>query len=548
MLPMKGLLNRLSRTSKRQELPPLPPAAELPFAFEKSVGIAVSNRQLFIEQLYHSCRQQLQLLRETLGLTTAVLLWPGPEAGKLTPYVWVSASGQLLTAPFCYGLGITGLFKEHRQLFLAPLRAQSPAIPYYSSGAETGSFMAARLDLASFAGNQNNGFVILCADRESQDNWNERERTIFGLAAEQLTFLIDQTKEFYLCERQRHIYQEAFEGLRALNAALGLDSSFAAIGDAVRRIMPADFIAISLVEADMYRLSYVHGENAEQLTGQHFAIDQGLVGQVLKYARTLPEKADYEGNSPILSPAHRFAGFRSLMIVPLAQEERPVAGALIVAARQPGVFSRTSREMLEMLAGQMALKIELAQSHEQINRLATIDALTGIANRRAYQRGFETMLERAGRRGGSLQLILCDIDHFKRINDRYGHPFGDEVLRQVAKLFGRVVRSIDLAARTGGEEFAILLEDSDAKGAWKVAERLRLMVEELELKDAGEMVPVTISLGIAAFPQDAASLEKLVSLADQALYQAKEAGRNRTVAWSAMKNSSATEDHAKHQV
>ena len=127
--------------------------------------------------------------------------------------------------------------------------------------------------------------------------------------------------------------------------------------------------------------------------------------------------------------------------------------------------------------------------------------------------------------------ILCDIDHFKKINDSFGHPVGDEVLRQVSKLFDRVVRAVDLAARTGGEEFAILLEDADEDGAWKVAERLRRLVEGMELIVQGKRVAVSISLGISAFPRDANSIEKLVSWADQALYHAKGAGRNRSVLW-----------------
>jgi len=529
---MKDLLKRLSPVAKHQELPySLPPAADLPFRFETGSGIAVPNRSLFIEQLFYSCRQQLKLLQEALDLTTVILLWPGPAAGQLSPYVWVTNTEQLVTTPIPNGTGITGVLKEQRQVFLAPLRTQSPAIPYYPPSADTGSFMAARLELTSFAENQAAGSVILCADRMSQDSWTQQERTVFSLAAEQLVTLIDQGREFYLCDRQRHAYLQAFEGVRALNSALGLESAFVAIVDAVRQIVLADFIAVSLVESERHRLSHIVGENADQLLGQSFPVDQGLVGKVLKYARTLPDKADYQGTSPILSHDHQFAEYRSLMIVPLVQEERPVTGALIVAARQPGVFSRTCREMLEMLAGQAAVKIELAQSHEQINRLATIDTLTGIANRRAYQRGFEAMLERADRRGGSLYLVLCDIDHFKRINDRFGHPFGDEVLRRVARLFERVIRSNDLAARTGGEEFAILLEDSDEQGAWKVAERLREMVEQLKLRFRGEIVPVAISLGIAAFPRDADSLEKLVSCADQALYRAKDEGRNRTVRW-----------------
>lgn len=534
-MPMRGLLNRLTHPAKRQGRQfPLSPSANLPFVLEQGADQAVPNRQLIIDQLQNSCRLQLELLQKVLGLTTAVLLWPGPAAGELSLYAWVSESTDLIGGPYQLGTGVTGVLKEHRLLYLAPLRKQSPAIPYYPSHELAGSCMAARLELTFLPHCRQSGSVILCVDRPSRDSWSEQEKAIFNLAAEQLTTLIDQAREFYLCDRQRYAYLRAFDGLRILNSSLGLASVFAATVSAVRKVIPADFIAVILAEGERFRVDHVVGDDKEMVAGQSFPVDQSLVGQVLKYARTLPEHADYRGTSPVFSEEHRLAGYRSLMIVPLLQEERPVAGALIVAARQREVFSRTCREMLEMLASQVAVKIELAQSHEQINRMATVDVLTGIANRRAYQRGFEAMLERAGRRGGSLQLILCDIDHFKRINDRHGHPFGDEVLRRVARLFDRVVRSVDLAARTGGEEFAILLEDSDQAGAWKVAERLRKLVVKLDVTDQGEAVPVSISLGIASFPQDAASLEKLVSFADQALYRAKHEGRNRTVLWNAL--------------
>ena len=532
MIAMKNLIHRLARTSAtRQQQVLRGQSAELPFAYEKNPDIAVPNRQVFIDRLLASCRLQLEILKKSLGLNTVVLLWPGPVDGQLTPYGWATDSEHFLEEPIQAGHGVIGVLKEHRQLFLAPLRAQSPDIPYYPSNELAGSFMAVRLELNSLVSLRPNGAVILCADRLSSAAWTEQERNIFLLTADQLSLQIDQAREFYLCDRQRHVYLRAFDGLQKLNAALGLESAFAAIVAAVLEIVPADFVAISLVERGQHRINYVVGENAPKLAGQSFPVEQGLVGQVLKYGRTLPEVPEYQGTSPVFSNAHLFADYRSLMIVPLIQDKRAATGALVVAARGEAVFHRNSREMLEMLANQMAVKIELAQSHEQINRLATVDTLTGIANRRAYQRGFEAMLERAARSGGSLYLILCDIDYFKRINDRFGHPFGDEVLQQVARLFERVVRSGDLAARTGGEEFAILLEGSDEKGAWKVSERLRKLVAELQLKTPTEVVEVTISLGIAAYPKDAGSLEKLVSLADQALYAAKRNGRNRTVLW-----------------
>ena len=141
------------------------------------------------------------------------------------------------------------------------------------------------------------------------------------------------------------------------------------------------------------------------------------------------------------------------------------------------------------------------------------------------------MYERARRRVGPFSLIICDIDLFKRVNDTYGHPFGDQVILQVARQLKEVVRTGDLAARIGGEEFAVLLEDTGLAGALDVAERLRKKVEKLSLFSQGEAVPVTISLGVTEFPLDTDNQETLFNYADQALYHAKESGRNRSVCW-----------------
>lgn len=508
--------------------------ADLPLVTELGGQAAVPNRQAIIAQLQQDCQRQLDLLRFSLRLTTAALLWSGPESDQLSLYTCSSESPKLIYGPYPLGTGLTGVLKEQSEFLLAPVREHSPAIPYYQNNRGAGSFMAIRLFIPGDDGYPGDGLGILCVDRSATENWSEMEHKIVTMTGEQLLSSVQSARQLLISDRDRHAYRRAFDGVRELNASLGLDSAFVATAEAVRSVVPADFLAISLAEDRQHRIVYAEGEKAEALAEQAFPLEQGVVGQVLKYARTLPENADYRGTSPVFSEAHLFADYRSLMIVPLCQKDGPAIGALIVAARQDGAFSRTCREMLELVATQIAIKIDLANAHEKINRMATIDSLTGIANRRAYQRGFEAMLDRAKRRSGALYLVLCDIDHFKRINDGFGHPAGDEVLRQVARLFDRVVRTVDLAARTGGEEFAILLEDADENGAWKVAERLRKLVEELELIFLGKRAVVTVSLGIAAFPQDANNLEQLVSCADRALYHAKHAGRNRSVLWSAI--------------
>lgn len=155
---------------------------------------------------------------------------------------------------------------------------------------------------------------------------------------------------------------------------------------------------------------------------------------------------------------------------------------------------------------------------------ALTDPLTGLANRRALDGAFARMLAHATRTAAQFSLVLLDLDHFKLVNDRYGHDRGDEVLAGIAHLLGSTARKSDLPARFGGEEFLVLLPDTDAPGAAAVAEKFRTAMELLSFP--GVQAPVTGSFGVATFPQDGTSMDSLLHGADLALYEAKKAGRN----------------------
>lgn len=170
-----------------------------------------------------------------------------------------------------------------------------------------------------------------------------------------------------------------------------------------------------------------------------------------------------------------------------------------------------------------------AQYHEEIYRLTIVDGLTQIHNKRYLSEALERELIRARRHGRDLSILMFDIDHFKRINDSYGHAAGDTILHKVATILAGQVRRVDLAARYGGEEFAVVLEDTDRSGALVMGERIRAAVSALELGDMGIASPVTVSVGIASIPTDCADTDSLLVTADEALYQAKRDGRNRCV-------------------
>lgn len=184
-------------------------------------------------------------------------------------------------------------------------------------------------------------------------------------------------------------------------------------------------------------------------------------------------------------------------------------------------------ELRELAEALNAMADRIAQRRAELVDLATTDPLTGLPNRRALRAGMTRELDHARRRGAPLSLILLDLDHFKAVNDEYGHLAGDLVLRQVGKILQSQVRSTDMAGRHGGEEFAVLLPDTGHDAALGTAERVRSALSHTPIEFQGHTVRVTASLGVVTYPEHGLTSEELVRRADVALYAAKRAGRDR---------------------
>jgi diguanylate cyclase (GGDEF)-like protein len=175
---------------------------------------------------------------------------------------------------------------------------------------------------------------------------------------------------------------------------------------------------------------------------------------------------------------------------------------------------------------------EIRERDTRLNHLATTDSLTGLANRRHAMDVMQTMVTRARRKQEPFGLVMLDIDHFKRINDQYGHPVGDLVLKAVATTLSRAAREIDLVARTGGEEFLVLCDNSDVEATHQIAERMRAAIEQAEVSGENAIpLKVTVSAGVHASVPESEDFALSLALVDAALYQAKQNGRNRVVNW-----------------
>ena len=228
----------------------------------------------------------------------------------------------------------------------------------------------------------------------------------------------------------------------------------------------------------------------------------------------------------------------SIAVAPFRREtgtegERPepeTFGALVVESDTPDALTHGELRNLSLLGTIAATSLQVSWEIEEVSRRARTDALTGLANRRHFDDELARLLESSDRHGQPAALIVADIDHFKRINDTWGHDAGDTVLRHVARVFLDVIRGIDLCARYGGEEIVVLLPQTRLAGAVEVAERLRRALELRPAPFRGDTIVVTCSVGVAAYPQCTTRRDGLFAAADRALYDAKQNGRNQVKA------------------
>ncbi len=201
-------------------------------------------------------------------------------------------------------------------------------------------------------------------------------------------------------------------------------------------------------------------------------------------------------------------------------------GILALGKKESGSpYSHEDMQLIVKIASQGGIIIENAQLYRQAKTRANTDELTGLYNHRSFHERIEQEIARGSRFGGAFSLIMLDIDLFKAYNDIYGHLAGDQVLRKVGRYIENSVRSIDLAFRYGGEEFAVILPEARLDDAYKVAERIRKTIES---KSSSRAMPITASLGVGNWPNDGVMKEEVIGLTDAALYRAKQTGRNNT--------------------
>jgi len=229
-----------------------------------------------------------------------------------------------------------------------------------------------------------------------------------------------------------------------------------------------------------------------------------------------------------LKDIRRFRDYGSEVIAPLIHSHRLVGMVLIGSKINGEAYNQTDLEMLTLITNIVSVAIANAQLYQKVRETSITDELTTLYNYRYFRIRLRDEVFRARRTGRPMSLAILDVDNFKHYNDTLGHPAGDQVLKQIAKIMKKAVRDTDVVARYGGEEFCVILPEVDVAGSRSFAERLRKDVEEYPffMEDTQPGGKVTISIGVATYPVDATIIKELLVRADVALYRAKRKGRN----------------------
>lgn len=317
-----------------------------------------------------------------------------------------------------------------------------------------------------------------------------------------------------------------FDLARRLGGTLELDRVLAILTDLAGRALGEHAFAVLLIEEGTGDL-VVRGVSglSESVTGTRVRAGDGPAGWAARERSTvrIPDTRE-DPRRPLLPWQGGAAG--TILAVPMLHQEEAI-GVLVFFRPAPDAFPPAEVRLLESVAGQAAISIENARLHQKMVRLSQTDALTGAHNRRSLFARLQMERERCERFEHPMAVALVDVDHFKRFNETFGHAAGDGILRKVAQVLVGAVRKVDLVARYGGEEFAVLLPRADRAAALAAGEKLRAAVAEAAIPHAG-VGPghVTISVGVAVWPDDGADLGELIDGADAALYAAKRSGRD----------------------
>ncbi len=473
----------------------------------------------------------LSLAAEALGAETAAVYWPDESGGSLVlrqmhpPEAEGQAEKKIPLASQIIG----GVFRGGEAAVLGRLGAGDERLAGLP-GRVVHSLAAAPATLQEAAqadpsGSRRTVLGVLVATSSEPDAFREKMGMLTGFA-DQVAGILHSTHEVLRSEVEGKKHELLSDASNALSASLKEDDILETLMNKTAAMMGYGIGAYFQVDGkDKVSLKKFR-RPAAAAVGRVLSVRKGLLRYIIDSHRPLifNDLGDLRRQVPVVPGLD--LDCRSLVAVPVMTENRPT-GIFLAADREPAKFDYVQLDILVVLANQVAVLLSNAALHRRMEQMAITDGLTGLVNHRRFHEMLEAALTRVKRHPEPLSLILLDIDFFKKVNDTHGHPFGDVVLKGVAEHLRSLAREVDVVARYGGEEMALLLVNTDRRGAESMAERVMKGLRQRRFRHEGREVSVTASLGSATHPDDGLLATDLIRAADEALYRSKRDGRDR---------------------
>jgi diguanylate cyclase (GGDEF)-like protein len=480
-----------------------------------------------LDDLQRSLSAALDLCRLTLDCRSVLALSLDASGRWLFVREVSSSESSVCAGPFSAADGVFAAALTSGRVAELVSAAAARQVPYYKVPFPVGHVAAVPLGLGTEAPG------LLALDRALAEPLRPEQKVVLETAAELVRRTLEVERSVVQLERAKVEQGKLYRAAEQLNEAQSeMQVIQAGVGSA-REFAAFHFAAVTLVrEGGLHEICAVSGPHTNDLVGKTFKDSTGLVGMVVENRHALPFRGLCDaGYQVVFTRELPSPDLRSLLVLPLLVHQE-VLGTLVLGSDEPSAFGSAVRPTLEVLARHIAVSLANARMMKRLEDLATTDGLTGLLNKRALIDAARQKLRSAVRFQKPLSVLVCDLDHFKSVNDTHGHDVGDRVIRGFADVLRLGKRDTDLVGRFGGEEFVVICEQTELVGAQQLAERIRTDLANTTFVTPTGTLRVTCSVGIAAFPRAGQDWDELFRATDEALYASKRAGRDRVTVWS----------------
>ena len=385
-------------------------------------------------------------------------------------------------------------------------------------------------------------FGMLVVDSFQQDAFGDKEKLIVSLISDRIVEIIDRfllSEKVYLSSQELNSF---YDFTQKLNSTSDVDVILDHIIDTLTRLFEADFVGISLVdkEGGYSNLKRVSEGMKGHLEDKEIPHDDTLIGFVAESGKhfhfdDISARSQYRS---VFGKEIDFAlgikNIKSVLIYPFHEtfqdvenKDQDVLGCVVMGRRTKNPFNEGEISLAKIICRESAKSMTSSLNFQKVKELAIRDGLTGLYNHRHFQEMLSYTIVHSDRYSAQASLLMIDVDDLKIINDTYGHQAGDTVLSFIGNVLSETLRKVDIPARYGGDEFAVILPNTNKTGSIAVAEKIRSRLKRVSLRSDSREIPVTFSMGIATYPQCAASKELLIEKSDRALYESKNRGKNK---------------------